>query len=74
MKVAERNVFIRVPQRTMEDELQTNLGQWLQLRQKYGSDLPEDHVRFVFHNILPVNALADIRKHRDLDSLQQPIN
>ena len=68
MKVAERNFFIGVPACTKEDELQTHLGQWLQLRQKYGSDLPEDHLRLIFQNTLPVNVLADLRNHRDLDT------
>ena len=37
----------------------------------YGSYLPEDHKRFMFHNTLPVNCLADIRKNRNLDTLQK---
>ena len=68
MKVAERNFFINVPQCTKEDQLQTHLGQWLQLRQKYGSDLPEDHLRLIFHNTLPINVLPDIRNNRDLEA------
>ena len=73
MKVAERNFFISFPACPKQDELQNHLGQWLQLRQKYGHDLPEDHLKLMFHNILPVNGLADIRKQRDLDTLNKQI-
>ena len=51
MKLAERNRLINSP------------GQCLQLRPKYGSDLPEDNLRLMFRNTLPVNVLVDIRKH-----------
>ena len=70
MKVAERSCFINFPQCAKEDELQTRLGQWIQLHQKYGSDLPDAHVQIMFHNTLPANVLADVRKNRDLDTLQ----
>ena len=73
MKVAERNFFINFPQCTKEDELQTHLGQWMQLHQKYGSDLPDAHVQIMFHNTLPANVLADLRKMRELDTLQKQI-
>ena len=73
MKVAERNCFIHFPQCAKEDELQTHLGQWIQLHQKYGSDLPDAHVQIMFHNTLPATVLADIRKNRELDTLQKQI-
>jgi hypothetical protein len=44
MKVVERNFVIHFPQCTKEDELQTHLGQWMQLHQKYGSDLSDAYV------------------------------
>ena len=73
MKVAERICFINFPQCAKEDELQTHLGQWIQLHQKYGSDLPDAHVQIMFHNTLPATVLADIRKNRELDTLQKQI-
>ena len=71
IQVAEREVcFLMFPQCTKEDALQANLGLWLQLRPKYGSDLPDDHLRLMFRNNFPADVLADIRKHRDLGALQ----
>ncbi len=45
----------------------------MHLYQKYGSDLPDAHVQIMFHNTLPAYVLADVRKHRDLDTLQKQI-
>ena len=73
MKVSERNFFINFPKCAREDELQTHLGQWCQLRQKYGGDLPEEHVQLMFHNTLPDSVLAEVRKQRELVTLQQQV-
>ena len=73
MKVHERNFFIHFPKCAREDEIQTHLGQWCQLRQKFGNDLPEEHVLLMFHNTLPDSVLAEVRKQRDLVTLNQQV-
>ena len=50
-----------------------HLGQWVQLHQKYSSDLPDAHVQIMSHNTLPANGLAYVRNNRDLDTLQKQI-
>ena len=70
----ERQYFISFPQCQKHEELQAHLGQWVLLRTKYGGALPEEHVKGMFHNILPPHVLDEVRKQRDLITLQQQIS
>ena len=56
---------------TKKDELQTHIGQWMQLHQKYGSDLRDAHVKTKLHNTMPATVLAEIRKMKEFDTLQK---
>ena len=62
------------PQCPKIEDLQHWLGQWQMTRQKYGSDLPEAHLRQMFLNMLPDSVSSKLRERKDLHSLQQYIN
>ena len=74
LKVTERGFFIAYPKCSQPEDLQQHLGQWVQLKLKYGSNLPEDHLIQMFHNILPDDVVSDLKQQRDIkDNLQRQI-
>ena len=62
------------PQCQRLEDLQHWLGQWQICRHKYGSDLPETHLKQMFLNMLPTSVSEKLRERRDLTTLQQYIN
>ena len=70
----ERGHFIAFPKCNNASELRIHLGQWIEMKQKYGIGLPEDHLISMFHNILPDDVKEDVKKQRDIiGSLQRQI-
>ena len=62
------------PQCPRIEDLQHWLGQWQMTRQRYGSDLPETHLKQMFLNMLPESVSHKLRERKDLTTLQQYIN
>ena len=50
------------------------MQQWQQLRLKYGTGLPEDHLQIMFHGILPEHVSKEVRAQRDLDTLAKQVS
>ena len=71
----ERSHFISFPRCDKSAELPINLGQWVGLKNKYGLNLPEEHLISMFWEILPVDVRDDLKKQRDLQgNLQRQID
>ena len=62
------------PQCPRVEDLQHWLGQWQMVRQKFGADLPEIHLRQMFLNMLPNSVSEKLRERKDLTTLQHYIN
>ena len=67
----ERGHFIAFPKCDKASELRIHLGQWIEMKNKYGMGLPEDHLISMFHNVLPDEIKDDVKKQRDLTGLLQ---
>ena len=71
----ERGFFIDFPKCHKATDLRAHLGQWMQLRQKYGGGLPQDHLILMFQKILPDDVLANLKLQRDMkDDLQRQLS
>ena len=47
-------------------ELEPHLKQWVQVKDKYGKGLPEDHLIGMLWSIIPENMKDEIKKQKDL--------
>ena len=75
MGKTERSYFINFPMCDRAMELRTHLGQWCQMKQKYGAGLPMDHLIIMFQDILPDHVKEDVRRQKDTkDNLQKQID
>ena len=73
MTVNERTFFINFPKCLKDEDLQAHVGQWATLHKQFGDQLPEEHVKRMFQNILPEHVVEQIRKRPDLDTLPKQI-
>ena len=75
MATCERGFFIDFPKCEKAVDLRVHLGQWLKMKQKYGGNLPQDHLVLMFQRILPDDVLANLKLQRDMkDDLQRQIS
>ena len=71
----ERSHFIAFPRCDKAADLSIHLGQWIELKGKYGLHLPEEHLIGMFWEILPIEIRDEVKKQRDLQgSLQKQID
>ena len=68
------NDFHTFPQCTDVANLQTWIGQWVQVRNQFGAGIPESHLKTMFMNILPQKVQDEVRSHRELTTLQSIID
>ena len=66
MANAERGFWIEFPKCDKATDLQAHLAQWITLKGKYGSHLPEDHLIHMLHNILPDDVREAVKLQRDI--------
>ena len=62
----ERGHFIAFPRCTNLAELEPHLKQWVALKNKYGRELPEDHLISMLWNVIPESMKEDIKKQKHL--------
>ena len=62
----ERSHFVDFPRCDKSSDLPVHLGQWTELKNKYGAGLPQEHLIAMFWKILPDEVVADIKRRRDL--------
>ena len=62
------------PRCTRTDELQAYLGEWLLTRQRFGTDMPDNHLRTMFYNMLPDSVQTEVRKLPELDTLPKLVS
>ena len=75
MGKTERSYFINFPKCEKTTELRTHMGQWCQMKQKYGAGLPMEHLIIMFQDILPDQVKEDVKRQRDAkDNLQMQID
>ena len=67
----ERSHFVDFPRCEKSSDLLVHLGQWTELKNKYGAGLPQDHLIAMFWKILPDDVVADIKRRRDLTGYLQ---
>ena len=74
MGKTERGFFIDFPKCEKAADLRAHMGKWMELQQKYGTGLPQDHLVLMFQNILPEDVKSDLKLQRDLrDDLQKQV-
>ena len=73
-EVGGMNDFHTFPQCTDVANLQTWIGQWIQVRNQFGAGIPESHLKTMFMNILPQKVQDEVRSHRELTTLQSIID
>ena len=75
MATNERGFFIDFPKCERAIDLRVHLGQWLKLKQKYGGNLPQDHLILMFQRILPDDVRENLKLQRDMkEDLQRQID
>ena len=62
----ERGYFIAFPNCPNITELEPHLKQWVQLKNKYGMGLPEDHLIGMLWSVIPESMKEEIKKQKDL--------
>ena len=62
----EREYFVSFPKCEKVSNLQPHLAQWVQLKNKYGVGLPNDHLIAMFWKILPEEVKEDVKKQKDI--------
>ena len=62
----ERGYFIAFPNCSNIVELEPHLKQWTQLKNKYGTGLPQDHLIGMLWSIIPESMKEEIKKQKDL--------
>ncbi len=62
----ERGHFIAFPNCPNIGELEPHLKQWIQLKNRYGHGLPEEHLIGMLWSIIPEHMKEEIKKQRDL--------
>ena len=74
MGKTEREFFIKFPKCPKASDLRAHMGKWMEMHQKYGTGLPQEHLVLMFQNILPQDVLSDVKLQRDLrDDLQKQV-
>ena len=66
MENLERAYFVDFPKCDKIVDLQHHLAQWIQLKGKYGTGLPEEHLIAMLWKILPDDVKEDIKKQRTI--------
>ena len=71
VEIAGMNDLHAFPQCPSASDVLHYTGQWNITRMKYGNDLPDQHLRQMYLNMLPEKIAADIRDKRECDTLQK---
>lgn len=71
--VAGRSGWYSSPQCPNTTDVYTYVNQWNTMRVQYGIGVPDDHLVNMFHNILPAAIVTDLRKNRNLITLDDHI-
>ena len=62
----ERGHFIAFPNCPNLADLEPHLKQWIELKNKYGVGLPDDHLIGMFWSVIPEGMKEDVKKQKDL--------
>ena len=74
MTLAGMGSFLNFPKCSSLEGIQSHVGEWQLNRMKFGSGIPDGHLRLMFLGTLPEQVVADIKRRIDLVSTQQCVN